>query len=615
MNQIPVSIVTMALPDLQERGVPLERWIAELPVTLEQLRNPHHRVDWDVLVELMDRLPALLRGGEDELEEAAAHVYELPWSGFKQAGALVVSPSTFYHAVTRWAVPAFVPNVRHRLESRVDGRLVSIIEIPPEDRVSPCVWRCIRGFTRGAPRALGLPDAHVEAEIDGRRATFTITPPPARWLGARIWERVRGLFDCRTLLDQFVIQHEALARNVEELRQANDDLRERSEASRESEARYRALIDHTAELIVVCNERGRIHFASPSVRERFAIRVGARPDRDVFARVHEDDRERVERVFRTLLHSGRAQRMELRVIGCDGETVWLEASGQRLRGGDGRYRALLVARDIDERKRAERERQRDSERLEIEVARRTLELQRANAELRELHTRLIRAERMDAAQELAGSVAHAINNPLAALIGHVEMMLEGQPDSDPKLERVLQLGQRIRAVVGRTLQLSREGRMNFAVQNPGEILREVQEEIQNRASRRGVDVETKLESDLPSVKVDTTLLRAALVSIAENAVDASPEDGTVLLQVQVTSGGRVIEYRIEDAGAGIPAELRERILEPFFTTKPRGTGLGLAIARGVILGHSGRIRFSDRPGGGTVVTVEVPVEHPDQLGN
>jgi PAS domain S-box-containing protein len=611
MNQIPVSVISMALPDLRERGVPLERWVAGLPITLDQLRNPHHRADWDLLVELIDRLPPLLRGGEDELEETAAHLYELPWLGLRRSAALLASPSALYHAVAQLAVPAFFPNVRHRLESRVDGRLVSIVEIPPEDRISPGVWRCIRGFTRGVPRALGLPDAHVEARIEGRRATFTITPPPARWIGARIWERVRGLFDCRELLDHFVVQHEVLARNIEELRQTNERLRERSEASRESEARYRALIDHTAELIVVCNERGRIHFASPSVLERFAIPAGARPDRDIFRRVHEDDRERVERVFRTLLQSGRTQRMELRVISGDGETVWLEASGQRLRGGDGRFRVLLVARDIDERKRAERERQRDAERLEIEVARRTLELQRANAELRELHTRLIRAERMDAAQELAGSVAHAINNPLAALIGHVEMMLEGQDDNDPKLERVLQLGQRIRSVVGRTLQLSREGRLNFSAQDPGEILQDVQEEIEDRASRRGVCVEIKREADLPRVKVDSTLLRAALVSIAENAVDASPEGGAVLLQAQVTSGGRVIEYRIEDAGPGIPPELRERILEPFFTTKPRGTGLGLAIARGVILGHSGRIRFTDRPGGGTLVTVEVPVEHPD----
>src|SRR5262249_44606295 len=126
MNQVPVSVVTMVLPDLLRRGVPLDEWTARLPVTLDQLRNPRHRVDWDVLVELMERLPALLPGGEAELEEAAAHLYELPWLGFKRLGALMASPSALYHAVTRWAVPAYFPNLRHRLESRVDGSLVSI---------------------------------------------------------------------------------------------------------------------------------------------------------------------------------------------------------------------------------------------------------------------------------------------------------------------------------------------------------------------------------------------------------------------------------------------------------------------------------------------------------
>jgi signal transduction histidine kinase len=69
-------------------------------------------------------------------------------------------------------------------------------------------------------------------------------------------------------------------------------------------------------------------------------------------------------------------------------------------------------------------------------------------------------------------------------------------------------------------------------------------------------------------------------------------------------------FRIADSGPGVPRELRSKVIEPFFTTKGAGTGLGLAIARGVIQGHAGRLVIDDRPGGGALVTVEIPLQPP-----
>jgi len=121
----------------------------------------------------------------------------------------------------------------------------------------------------------------------------------------------------------------------------------------------------------------------------------------------------------------------------------------------------------------------------------------------------------------------------------------------------------------------------------------------------------EIQPDLPHAYADRTLLRAALVAVAENAVDASPSGGSVLLQAAGVEGLRLVEFRVSDSGPGIPRAIRDRVFEPFFSTKAAGTGLGLAIARGIILGHEGRIQFGDAPGGGALARVEIPLQVTD----
>ena len=117
----------------------------------------------------------------------------------------------------------------------------------------------------------------------------------------------------------------------------------------------------------------------------------------------------------------------------------------------------------------------------------------------------------------------------------------------------------------------------------------------------------QLEQNIPKLPPKSNAVEA-LVAVAENAVDASPDNATVVLQASAVDGLRLVEFRIEDAGPGISPAIRERIFEPFFTTKTSGTGLGLAIARGIVLGHEGRIQFHDRPGGGTIALVHIPLQ-------
>lgn len=266
----------------------------------------------------------------------------------------------------------------------------------------------------------------------------------------------------------------------------------------------------------------------------------------------------------------------------------LERQAKALRASEARNRALV-------------------RQLEQLVAERTSELEARSEQLRVVQSQLIQAERLGAAQDLAGSVAHAINNPLTALIGQVQMMLEGSDPPAPGLQRVHQVALRIRDVVTRTLQLFRQGELDLSREDPKQILSDVAASLRPLAEHAGVYIEQKCEAGIPTLEVDGALLRAALGSLAENAVQASYRGTTVELELALVPSMRVIEFRIADTGPGVSPALLVKVFEPFFTTKSGGTGLGLAIAQGVVAGHDGRLRLLPRPGGGTIAAVELPL--------
>jgi signal transduction histidine kinase len=227
------------------------------------------------------------------------------------------------------------------------------------------------------------------------------------------------------------------------------------------------------------------------------------------------------------------------------------------------------------------------------------------AQLRELQRRLVEAERLSAAERMTGALAHAVNNPLAALLGTVEMAQQGMLESSAALERTRAIARRIQDVVQGTMRMFRRGEMALRPEAPQQLLAQVARELASRAEERGVEIVCRAEPALPPVFADLRLLVSALCCIGENALQATPARGHVWLEAEPMHDGSMVRIRISDEGPGIPARLRTRVMEPFFTTKTGGTGLGLSIASGVIHGHGGNLRIEDRPGGGATVSVEL----------
>jgi signal transduction histidine kinase len=204
-------------------------------------------------------------------------------------------------------------------------------------------------------------------------------------------------------------------------------------------------------------------------------------------------------------------------------------------------------------------------------------------------------------------MAHAVNNPLAALLGTIEMEIESSAGHNPRLTQMRRLAQRIRDVLENTLTLVREGNLKLAEEDPGKLLEEVFSELEERAERGGSRIAVEIAPGLPTVSVDRALLGAALVSIAENGLDAMEDRGGGTLTLQAVAEADMLRFLVKDDGPGIAVEVQKRIFEPFFTTKSTGTGLGLPIAQGIVRGHGGRLSVGNRSEGGTVAVVTLPL--------
>ena len=216
-------------------------------------------------------------------------------------------------------------------------------------------------------------------------------------------------------------------------------------------------------------------------------------------------------------------------------------------GGDGSVRGFVsIINDFS-----------DARSSEEDLSRRLQAMHEANRQLRDVQEPLIHAERLGAAGDLAISIAQAVNNPLTALIGTLEMSLESPRRARLKPQRILHLARRIKSVVGEMLHTFREEHFDLAAADPAELLAEVRDALSPRAAAQAVTLRHKVQAGLHDLLVDRKLLRHALVNIGENGLDRMHDGGTLTLEVSDVPGLDLIEFRISDGGPGIPYGLRQ----------------------------------------------------------
>ncbi len=298
-----------------------------------------------------------------------------------------------------------------------------------------------------------------------------------------------------------------------------------------------------------------------------------------------------------LLISGQGRTIEADLLSVTGKQIPVEMSVGFHRIED-RIFAMVVARDITERKRAQEEHAL-------------------------LEARLRHSQKMEAVGQLAGGVAHDFNNLLQVIQGNGDLMqLQTAPDAPVRkyICEIMKAVDRARSLVRQLLTFSRKEApkpryldMNRLIQNLVNMLR--------RLIGAHIRLILKCDTPLPQVYADPVQMEQVLINLCVNARDAMPDGGSITIETgtekiekqtvadgQTEPQGENVIFSVSDTGCGIAREIQDRVFEPFFTTKEvgKGTGLGLATVYAIIEQHKGSISFSSEPGKGTRFQISLP---------
>ena len=241
----------------------------------------------------------------------------------------------------------------------------------------------------------------------------------------------------------------------------------------------------------------------------------------------------------------------------------------------------------------------------------------ASVEQSELGNQLIQSQRVLALGELSTGIAHEINNPLNIIMQEAELMrfnLASNPSPQEmeeirgSLDVIYAQVMRCSDITHKLLDFARHRKTVSQLADINRLVEDMLELVERETSPKNIRIIRLFDDLLPLVKTDPPLLRQVFLNLLINAVQAVHADGDIIITTYAS--GEMACTEIRDTGPGIPSELRERIFNPFFTTKSpgEGTGLGLSVSLRIVNELGGNIAVNSSPGEGAAFTVCIPVK-------
>jgi len=304
----------------------------------------------------------------------------------------------------------------------------------------------------------------------------------------------------------------------------------------------------------------------------------------IFQRIHPEDRDRVRQIIDGAVKARTDLDVEYRLLRPDGSVKYLQVVARALDPSSGGLEFVGAVTDITERTRAEEA-------------------------LRQAQTDLAHANRVTTMGELAASLAHEVNQPIAATVTNADACLRWLERDQPNLEearaaatRIVRDGKHASEIISRIRVHFEKGELKRELVDVNEIIREMIVLVRSEATRYNISVQTELASDLPQIIGDHVQLQQVTMNLIVNSIDAMKDvDGTRKMTIKSQRAeGKQIKVSVSDTGVGIPQQQAEEIFKAFFTTKPHGTGMGLRISQSIIESHGGRLWAADNsPRGAT----------------
>ncbi len=228
-------------------------------------------------------------------------------------------------------------------------------------------------------------------------------------------------------------------------------------------------------------------------------------------------------------------------------------------------------------------------------------------ERKALQEQILKTQRLEAIKQFATMVAHDLRNPLAGIRNaayYIKMKLKDR--GEPTLKEALEIIDRevifANDIVNDLLDFASEKPLELKESNINEI---IEEELLLAQVPENVKIVKKL-TPVPKIRVDANRIRRVFKNIIENAIQAMPKGGKLIIHTR--RSGNFIEITFRDTGVGISEEDMKKLFTPFFTTKAKGMGIGLTICKKFVEEHGGKIDVQSKKGEGTVFTVKLPVK-------
>jgi len=311
--------------------------------------------------------------------------------------------------------------------------------------------------------------------------------------------------------------------------------------------------------------------------------------------VHPDDRDRVSEKYLLGLHQKTQFSQEYRLLLHDGTVKHLHVLWHPVLDEEGEVAEYVgTAADVTELKRAEEERER----------------------LRQLEADLAHMNRVTMLGELASSLAHEINQPIAATITSANACLRWLAHDPPELERaraatmrIVKDGSRAGEIIQRLRAFYKKGAPpHRELVDINQLVDEMLGLLRNEGTRHSIALRTELAPQLPQIMADRVQLQQVLMNLMLNGIEAmSDGSGQLTIRSQRTENGMVL-ISVSDTGVGLPGEKIDLIFNAFYTTKPQGTGMGLAISRSIVEAHGGRLWATANAQRGATFHFTVPAE-------
>ncbi len=386
----------------------------------------------------------------------------------------------------------------------------------------------------------------------------------------------------------------AFLRDITERKKAEETLEK-------SKALYHDLVETSQDLIWQCDAEGRYTYLNPAWEKVFAYSIEEMLGRKFSDFQTPEIATRDQKEFGHLLQGNTVRGWETTHIGKAGNKIQLIFNAVFVLDKNGEVKGTRgTAYDITKRKHLEEER-------------------------KSLQTQLQHAQKMEAIGTLAGGIAHDFNNILSAILGYAELAQDDCPAGsilEGEIKQILKAGNRAKDLVKQILAFSRQAEAKDMPLQPAIIIKEAIKMLRSSLPST-IDIKQDIDAGAGPILADATQIHQIVMNLGTNAYHAMEETGgTLSISLKKTAltqndllhephvlPGEFVQLTVSDSGSGIAPEIRERIFDPYFTTKEvgKGTGMGLAIIHGIVKSRGGSVSCQSRPGAGTVFQVLLPI--------